>query len=237
MTLIEVIVALVILVVMTTVSWEVLSSSIVINDLLSRSDESARSARVVLSTLRRELQLAYLTSNREAELTYRTVFVGEDDNPDSLYFASLSHQRIYTDSRECDQTEITIWGESMPSDRGSGTVVFHRESQRIDERPDEDGRIYPLAYNVRSFNLRYLDQTLDKWVEEWDSRAAETLDRLPRAVQIALVLLGPDPENPDDLVELPYFTTVVLEYSDPMPPSMFSDGGGGEGALGMEAQQ
>jgi hypothetical protein len=39
------------------------------------------------------------------------------------------------------------------------------------------------------------------------------------------------------LVELPYFTTVVLEYSDPMPPSMFSDGGGGEGALGMEAQQ
>lgn len=226
MTLVEVMVALAVLVIMSVVSWDVLRSAIEINDLLARGDETARSARVALSKIKRELQLAYLTPNKGAIETYETVFVGLDDNPDSIYFATLAHQRVYANSRECDQAEVTIWTDSSPSEKGTGYVLYHRESPRIDEEPAQQGKVYPLAYNVRSFELKYMDQNKEDWVDEWDTRSVDTLYRLPRAVQVGLVLIGPDLIDPEDTRDVPFFTTVILEYAKPMPKSLFSDGGG-----------
>jgi hypothetical protein len=150
---------------------------------------------------------------------YRTVFVGMDEEPDKLYFASLNHQRLYLNSRESDQTEITVWAEDAPDDMGHGYVLYHREAPRIDEEPDEDGVIWPLAYNVRSFRLRYLDQQSQEWRDEWDTRSAETPYRLPRAVEIGLVLIAPDPEDPnrERTIDVPFLTTVVLEYAARIP--------------------
>jgi type II secretory pathway component PulJ len=95
-------VAVAILVVMAVITFSVLDSSIQVRDALAESDDTHRAARVAVDKLRRELQLAYLTPNVQAVNTYETVFVGSDDNPDRLWFASLSHQRLYRDSRECD---------------------------------------------------------------------------------------------------------------------------------------
>src|SRR5690606_31674871 len=87
--------------------------------------------------------------------------------------------------------------------------------------PAEDGRIWPLAYGVETFNLRYLDGRTGEWMDEWDTRAADTANRLPRAVQIGLVLLAGDPDgDDDDTIEVPYLTTVILEYADPLTPLM-----------------
>ena len=90
---------------------------------------------------------------------YQTVFVGEDHNPDSLYMATLAHQRLYINSRECDQTEVTIWAEDGPSERGDGQVLYHREAPRIDEEPDEQGRSTPsafLSFQKRDGRIRQL---------------------------------------------------------------------------------
>lgn len=226
MSILEVMVAIAVLLVMTIVSWEVLSSTIEIREFLSRRDDSTRGARVAMSTIKRDIQSSFLTTKTTAINSYYTVFVGADDDPDMLHFATLSHQRLYRDSRESDQTEITLWAEQMP-DNGEGYVLYHREAPRIDEEPDEDGTIYPIAYNVRSFNLRYLDSVTGEWFDEWDSRGVDQLGRLPRAVQIGLVLLGPDPEDEDRMVELPYLTTVLLTYAPKLQQSLFADGGGG----------
>lgn len=210
-TLIEVLVAIAVLLVMSTMSWEAVSASMQVNELLALGDQTQRTARSALAKLRRELQLAYLTPNREAVNTYQTTFVGLDDNPDQLFFATLAHQRLYRNSRESDQAEISVWTEPSPREQGDGHILYHRESPRIDEVPDEQGTILPLAYNVRTFNVRYLDNTLNEWVDEWDVRNAETPYRLPRAVQIGLVLLSPDPDDPKRTVENPFLTTVVVE--------------------------
>ncbi len=222
MTILEVMIAIAILLVMTVASWEVLNSALNVREILSQRDETTRAARVTLGKLKREIALAYLTPNLGAVNTYRTVFVGLDESPDRLYLASLAHQRLYRDSRECDQTELTVWTEPSPERRGY--VLYHREAPRIDEEPAQDGTIYPLAYNVRSFDLRYLDPITNEWINEWDTRSPDQPNRLPRAVQIGLVLMTPDPSDPDRDIDLPFLTTVILEYAQPLQRSIFAGG-------------
>jgi general secretion pathway protein J len=216
MTLMETMIAVFVLLTMSVMVFQTLANSIEINELLANRDSTTRAARVAMSKLRRDLQLAYLTPNRIAVNSYQTVFVGNDEKPDTVYFSSLAHQRLYMDTRECDQTEITIWAEDAPSERGKGYVLYHREAPRIDERPDEDGTVLPLAYNVKSFGLRYLDARTVEWTDEWDSRGADTPYMLPRAVEIALVLIGADPDDADRTIDIPFMSTVLLHYADPV---------------------
>jgi uncharacterized membrane protein YgcG len=214
MTLMETMLAVFILLVMSMVVFETMRASIEFSRILETRDATTRTARVALSKMKRELQLAYLTPHRQAIETYQTVFVGEDGDPDVLYFASLGHQRIYMNTRECDQTEITLWTEDSPDERGRGYVLYHREAPRVDEEPDEDGPVFPLAYNVRSFNLRYLDSQTAEWRDDWDTRGADTPYRLPRSVEIGLVLISEDPEDPDRTIDVPFLTTVLLQYGE-----------------------
>lgn len=212
MSTLEVMVSLFVIIVMMMMALQSIDNALELRDLLEAQDATTRGSRVATSKIRRDLQLAFLTSQTQAVNTFQTLFVGIDDSPDRVTFTSLSHQRLYRDTRESDQTEITIWAEPAPG-AGRGYVLYHRESSRIDEEPDEGGTILPLAHDVRSFELRYLDAQKDEWVEEWDSRASETLNRMPRAVQVGLVLIAPDPEDADRTIDVPFVTTVVLEYA------------------------
>ncbi len=219
LTLIEVMVSIGILLIMSAAVVESMRNAITFQNLLGERDELLRTARVALSKLGRDLQLSYLTPNRLAVERYETVFIGTDEDPSKIYFASLNHQRMILDSRECDQTEITVWAEDSPDREDPGMVLYHREAPRIDEYPDEQGAIWPLAYNVRSFKMRYLDQATGEWRTAWDTREADTFYRLPRAVELGLVLITPDPEDPsgERLVDVPFLSRVMVEYAQPMP--------------------
>jgi len=228
LTLLEVMVALSVIVVMMMMAVQAIDNAIQLRDLLEQRDQTTRAARVALGTIRRDVQVAFLTTHREAINTFQTVFVGKDDNPDTVWFASLAHQRLYRDSRESDETEITLWAEPAPG-QGRGYVLYHREAPRIDEKPDEGGTILPLAHDVRSFDLRYLDPQSDEWKTDWDTRSADTPNRLPRSVQVGLVLIGQDPEDKDRTVDLPYLTTIMLEYAEPYQRGLPLGGTAGNG--------
>lgn len=239
MTLIEVMVALMVITVMSVVVFQTLANTAEMDELLSDRDETTRAARVALGRIQRELQLAWLTPNRDAALTYQTVFVGEDDSPDTLIFASLSHERLYLNTRESDQTEITIWTEQETGKGKRGFTLYHREAPRIDDKPDEDGVIQPLAKNVRSFDVRYLDSQTNEWVEEWDTRGVDTPYRLPRAVELSLVLIGRDPEDRERSIDVPFLARVRTEFSPVLfnpsnPASLLAQqfGGGAAGGIG-----
>lgn len=212
MTLMEVMVSVTIVLIMSLIIAESLSNSIEYQRILEDRDVTIRQARVTLSKIRREVEQAYLTPSTTALETVQTVFVGQDEEPDSLFFATMSHQRVYRDSRECDQSEITLWTERATEAQGAGFVLYHRESPRVDHEPDLQGGVYPLAYNVRSFNLRYLDPKDNEWKPEWDTRSSETLYRLPRAVEVGLVLIAPDPTDAGRTVDVPFVTSIALNY-------------------------
>ncbi len=229
-TLIEVMVALVIMGVIAGLTWGALSGSLETRDYLDEQDELDRSARIALSRLQRELSLAFLTTNTSATNAYQTVFVAKDaDGADQVWFSTLAHRRTIRDSRECDQAEVTLWTEDDPDGESGDLVLLHRESERIDEEPDKGGVVLPLATSVASFDLRYLDPTTGEWRDEWDTEGSETTDRLPRAVEIKLVLRGPDPDVEDATVERPYLTTVLVERATRLQKSLLSGDQGFEG--------
>ncbi len=226
MTMIEILVAVSVLGVIAGMTLSAIQGASRARDVLSEKDSVTQGATVALSRLSREIQLAYMTGNLAAQGSYRTVFVGAQDEPiDNLWFASLSHKRLYRDAKESDQTEITVWGERDP-DNNDAWVLLHREGPRIDHEPDKDGVILPLAHGVRRMDLRFLDSKTNEWQDEWDSTGVDQPNRLPRAVEILLVLLGPDPEHPDDddrTIEYPFTTTVVLQYAEPLQRSAFAN--------------
>ena len=234
-TLLEVLIALGILVVMTAMAWQVVASAIQMRNYLEHENELERSAKVALNRVSRELSLAFLTSNTAAVNTYRTVFIGQDnDDTDVLWFATKAHRRSYATSLESDQAEVTLWTEPDPDAPGR-YVLLHRESPRIDEEPDRDGGIQPLARNVTRFDLQYLDPTLYEWRDEWDTTGAETPNRLPRVVQLVLSVMAPDPDDPDEEVERTYVRTILLETAPEISRSALAGNGnaGGNGFSGL----
>lgn len=218
-TLVEVVVALAILSVIGMLSFGALSGALQARDYLESSDEVDRSARMALARISREIRLAFLTANTGASSTYKTVFIGKDGDPsDQIWFATMAHRRSLRDAREGDQAEVTIWAEPDPHGEGGELALLHREAGRIDEEPDKQGVVLPLATGVTRFDLRYLDAQTGEWRDEWDTTSVDTPNRLPRAVQIVLVLTGPDPNDEDRTLEHPYLTTVLIERGERMVP-------------------
>ncbi len=219
LSLIEMVLTIAVLLVISVMTVQSVVNAVNLNKAVKLTDSTLRAP---MNILRRELQLAFLADNTPGNLDperYQTVFVGEDSDPDQLWFATRAHQRRYRDARESDQAEITLFAERMPRIDGvspEGSVLYHRESPFVDHEPDEGGVVLPLAYNVESFNLRYLDGTVNEWKDEWDSRKAEFLNRLPRAVEVSMVLLVPDPKDPDRMIEKPHTTQILLEFSQPI---------------------
>ncbi len=228
LTLIEIIVALGIMALIGSISAGTLSSSIDVLEAIDEAEGSNRTARIAMRRITRALQLSYLTENRTAVNTYQTVFVGKDDgDEDQVWFASLGHHRKIRNSRQCDQTEITLFTDEDPDDADT-KVLFIREAPRIDQYPDKGGRPMPLARGVSRFDLRYLDGTSGEWRDEWDTNGAETPNRLPRAVQIVLELVSKDPngDDDDDTIVTPYVQTVMLAMAGPQQRSVFARGNG-----------
>lgn len=212
-TLVEVVVGIGILALIGTITFSTIASAAITRDVLEEEDAANQSARVALDRLARDLRLAYLTKNVSAINTYATQFVGQNGDPDAMFFTTLSHRRMYVDSRECDQTEVTYWTEDDPTMPGA-YVLLRREAPRIDNEPEKDGLIAPLAYHLKEVEFRYINPETNEWKDEWDSNGSETSAMLPRAVQVLLVFLVPDPDDDTRLVERPFATTVILHYAN-----------------------
>lgn len=221
-TLVEVLVSMGLLAVIGTVAFLSIASATNAQSVLEIEDATNQAARVAMSTLRRDLTMAYLTPNTSAVNTYRTLFVGLNAQPDRLWFATLAHHRRVRNSREADQTEITYWLEDDPT-TSNASVLLRREAPRIDQEPEKDGVIYPLAYRVKSFDLRYLNSETAEWVDEWDTTGADHPNTLPRAVQVVLVLYQPDADDPEKLSERTYASTVPLLFGKELAKQAMSN--------------
>ena len=214
--LLEVIVAVSILALVGTLTFGAIANALATRDALEVADATNQAARIALQRIRRDLSLAYLTRNTAAVNTYRTIFVGQDDSgSDRVWFGSLAHQRRVRGAREGDQTEITYWTVDDPVHDGA-MALLRREAPRIDNEPEKDGVIAPIATNVRAFDLQYLDQPTGEWQKQWDTTGTDTPNRLPRAVRVSLTLLAPDPDDEERTVERAYVTTVMLTMAAPL---------------------
>ncbi len=195
-TLLEAIVAIGILVGITAALFIVFSNSARLQESVEAESELTTMGRIALTRIEREISQAFLSSARAGrsggvsdnnEDSFTTIFYGEDADPvDKLSFTTKSHRKLYRDAKECSLTEIGLYEEADEESRYY--KLMHREEDRIDGEPTEGGEVLVLARSVKELNFRYFDAEKNEWLDEWDSMGPDQLNRIPRAVEITLVI-------------------------------------------------
>lgn len=156
------------------------------SEVARAQQERYASARLALSRIAREVSTAFLSDNFDSK-RYRdrpTLFAGREDE---LLFSTMSHQRLYRDAKESDQSIVEYTVDRDPEHPGED-ALFRREKPRVDDEPDRGGRRDLVADHLRSLRLQYWDTKRKEWVREWTTRSVEHMNELPARVRVELEL-------------------------------------------------
>ncbi len=193
-TLIELMIAVAILALISTLLYGAFSGLERTREGVSRLADRYHEGRAALQRMAYELRGAYVSAHQPANqglIVSKTAFIGTRDTPAArIDFNSFSHRRLDKDAKESDQAELSYFGSPNPD--GSGQLdLVRRVSAHLDTEPDRGGRVQVLATDIDLFSLDYLDATTGQWTDKWDTtQALEQNNRLPLQIRIALVLNG-----------------------------------------------
>jgi general secretion pathway protein J len=194
-TLVELLVAIVILSLISVLIYSAFSSMKRSREGLERVEDRYREGRLAMTRMTRELQSAFISLHapiNTALLVEKTAFVGTSGTPaDRLDFDSFSNRRVDRNSHISDQCEISYFGSSNP-DEASVMDLARRVSTTLDLEPKKGGRVEVLATDIDLFDLQYLDPLTGTWLDTWDTTQSVSGQpaRLPVQVRVVLVLNG-----------------------------------------------
>lgn len=200
-TLIEVMVAMAIIAIVSTLLYTAFSQTASNKRAIERQLDRQHEIRMGLERIARELSMAYVSiqvNPSPALQAVKTCFIGKDEGGSSrIDFTSFSHRRLYRDAHESDQNELSYFVTRHPED-GTRSVLARREQNRVDDDPEQGGRTQILIDDVNSFELSYLDPLSGEWLGTWDStQGAMQPNRLPTQVRILLRVPNPRGRGPD----------------------------------------
>jgi general secretion pathway protein J len=190
-TLIEVMVAMAILAIVSTLLYTGFVQTANNKKRIESELERNHEVRMGLERIVRELSMAFVSAQANPLLgaTYKSAFIGKEEAGGSrIDFTSFSHQRLYRDAHESDQNELSYFLADDPDDASKNALV-RREQNRIDDDPQEGGTAQILIRDVQEFELSYLDPQSGEWLKSWDTtQAAMQPNRLPSQVRITLTV-------------------------------------------------
>ncbi len=211
-TILEVIVAVSILAFIMLLVWTTTSQSIRAKERGEGRSQVYQQSRFAMDKIINDLQMAFLVSDEKllgqvrGAQAMKVVFKGEEKGKDSeINFATLSHLRLFRDSRESDQAEVGYYIESDPEDHDV-LRLMRRESQYIDDKPDEGGISDVLIDGIKNFHLEFYNYEKDEWDSSWDSEGRLHQNKLPQAVKVKMTF--PHPDDKDGEIE--FLTTVMV---------------------------
>lgn len=202
-TLLEILLAISILAMISTLIYGGFAQTALNKARIDENVDHYRTIHMALERMSRELSTAFVSThvNPSPTLqTVRTAFVADDNGRrDRIDFTSFSHRRLYRDSHESDQNEISYFVANHP-DKSGVQVLARREQKRIDEEPTRGGRVQIVAENIEEFDLEYFDPVGGNWTKTWDTtQPAGQPNRLPAQVKIKLVVNHPRIENREEV--------------------------------------
>jgi general secretion pathway protein J len=188
-TLMEVVIAVAITAFIGAIIGVTFNTTITNKDIIESQAERYRMLRTAMNRMVREIGAAYI-SDRYDSKRYRDAF----DRPtnfvggrDKLLFTSLSHQRLYADAKESDQTVIEYQVKASPDPKAKGRVdLVRREKAILEERMDRGGTEDTLFEGAKKIEFQYWNSERKQWEDEWDTRRAERKAILPTRVKITL---------------------------------------------------
>lgn len=216
-TLIEVLVAVTLLAIISLLVFQAMGTSTSSKERFEKREEISREVTLALGRLSRDLAMAVLYADPESlgispsgEQMTKSVFIGTNNgDQDKLTFETLAHLRYVKDVKESDQAEIGYSLEPQEEGEAGLYALKKREASPPDAEPEEGGTASTLMEGIRELNFRYYDPRKEEFVDEWDSTKADWSNRLPRAVEITLVLQDPI----DEEATLRFSTIALLEMA------------------------
>ncbi len=187
-TLIEVLLAAVILSIIGSLTWGAMSATFKTQRTISEITELQEMGTAILAKIREDLsQTFYVETQRPL-----TSFRGEDNlDHDRILFTALSHYPSKPQAKESDQAEIFYETESNPSN-SSFFLLKRKETPYLGDQPsqvDEGVEFTTIASNLLTFNLEYSDGNTFR--PTWDIRSPELLNKLPKLVRISFSMKDP----------------------------------------------
>ena len=194
-TLIEVLIAISILVLMMVIAWGTATQTMRAKKHFGAQQDRYREARAAMSRMVSDLEMAYLSSNEDRMMNEtRTFFLGESSSDiDTLRFSTFSHQRLYADANESDQT-VVLYYSAPDRDDHSKTNLMRRENRRMgNEKPESlPGDADVLFSGVSKLKFFYFDVRNNEWKDEWKTTSPEHQNKMPDRVKIQLSFLDDD---------------------------------------------
>jgi len=154
-----------------------------------------------IERIAQELSMGYTSAHRNPNEALRTVITGlvakESGSNTRIDFTSFSHRRLYRNSHESDQNELSYFVTTDPKKPGQ-MVLARREQRRIDDDFRKGGQTQILIENVRAFELSFLDPLTTEWADSWDTtQTAMQPNRLPTQAKILVTVPNVAGRGPD----------------------------------------
>jgi general secretion pathway protein J len=213
-TLIEVMVAVSILALVTTLTWASFKQTFSTKSAVEAQAGRYRTVRLALERMARELSMVYVSQNEDtSQPERRTRLVGKHHGDiDDVTFSYFGHQRLYQDANEAD-TALIAYYSARDRDDSRKTNLMRRETRRlsnykIDEQPGEADIV---CDDVLRLKIDYWDARDKQWREEWVTTSADGQpDRLPSKIRITLTV------RDERGKEVPFQTEVRVAMSEPL---------------------
>jgi prepilin-type N-terminal cleavage/methylation domain-containing protein len=262
-TLLEVILAITILATMAVISTQALSRALKARTKIQAEVDDVSSLRDSLRMIRADINLAFHHRDFEKEMqdlatkpasstttapgavasaqqpqrqTKRydptTEFVGDDSQ---VNFVTLNSGRLSSAVVQADFVEV---GYSLKSCNNlttnkASSCLYRRIQNIVDEDVKSGGNEIVMLENVSEFKLRYIGETKQDWVNEWNSSNtavdAGTRGRFPDSVEVSLGI-----EREFEGKQKSYSMQLVIPIHFPNNPAR---GGGNPANTGQQQQQ
>lgn len=166
-TLIEIMVATVLMGMMGVLLMTSINTSVRAKESVEHISQRFHEVRQALSRMSREISMAYLSKNMNAnETLFVTQFKGEKNK---LFFSAFGHIVSQKDAKESDQQ---VLGFYLATDKKGQLSLMRRMNPRLNLDVTKGGRAQVLCPNVSKIEFQYFDSRLEKWQESWNSDPA-----------------------------------------------------------------
>lgn len=193
-TLMEVMIGVAITALMGALVAASFQTGIQAKEVVEGEAEHYRMVRAAMNRMTREIGAAFVSDAYDAR-RYRdqserpTNFIGSRDR---LLFTSLSHQRLYTDSKETDQVILEYSVKNSPDrEARNRDDLIRRANPLIEDRMERGGHEDILFEGIKEIEFAYWDSEKKEWDDEWDTRRIERKAILPTRVRITLIAKDP----------------------------------------------
>ncbi|MCA9507323.1 MAG: prepilin-type N-terminal cleavage/methylation domain-containing protein [Myxococcales bacterium] len=169
-TLIEIMVATVLMAMMGLLLMTSLNTSVQAKDNVEHISQRYQEVRQALSRMSHEISAAYLSKNINlTEPAYLTQFKGEKNK---LFFSAFGHVVTQKDAKESDQQ---VLGFYLATDKNGKKSLMRRNNSHLNLDVTRGGRSQILCPNVSELEFSYYDSRFKKWQDSWVSDPSSML--------------------------------------------------------------